>query len=198
MHTQQPETRKLLENIAHLTVAALAPSRQATYDRAWEMFASFCTTYGISNFLPSNVSTIALFLSFLFTQSFSPRTISTYLSALSYLHKISAQEDTTQAFVVQKMTARTYRLRNTFDIRLPITHSILNQIIDSVPQVTADEYDHKLYIAIFLVAFSAFARIGKLICAPSQTTELLQMLALQIKTVWLLRPRCVLDIFNTI
>ncbi|XP_078340123.1 integrase/recombinase xerD homolog isoform X3 [Crassostrea virginica] len=175
MHTRQPETRKLLENIADLTVAALAPSTQATYNRAWKIFTSFCTTYGVANSLPANVSTIALFVSFLFTQSFSPRTISTYLSALGYLHKISAQSDPTQAFLIQKMIAGTYRLRNTFDIRLPITHSILNQIIDSVPQVTADEYDHKLYIAIFLFAFSAFARIGELICTPSQTAEVIQL-----------------------
>nr|XP_022294213.1 uncharacterized protein LOC111104511 [Crassostrea virginica] len=77
MHTRQPETRKLLENIADLTVAALAPSIQATYNRAWKIFTSFCTTYGVANSLPANVSTIALFVSFLFTQSFSPRTIST-------------------------------------------------------------------------------------------------------------------------
>ena len=71
-----------------------------------------------------------------------------------------------------KMIAGTYSLRNTFD--LPINHSILNHINDSVPP-TADDYDRKLCIAIIIFAFSAFARIGKLVCTPSQTTEVIEL-----------------------
>lgn len=41
-----------------------------------------------------------------------------------------------------------------------MTHHILNLILYSVLRVTTDEYDQKLYMAVFRLAFSVFARTG--------------------------------------
>jgi hypothetical protein len=83
--------------------------------------------------------------------------------------------DHTQTFFIQKLVAGAYQLGNTFDIRLPITQQILNRIIDCVPQAIANHYDQKLYKAFFLFTFSAFARIGELVCSSSNIQEVIQL-----------------------
>lgn len=132
--------------------------------------------HDIPHYLPFSMSNIALFVSCLYTQSFPPKTISTYLSAIGYLHKEAGRSDPTQIFFIQKLVAGAYRLGNTFDIRLPITHQILIQILDSIPQALTDKYYQKLYAAIFLFAFSTFARIGELVCSSSEkVTDVIQL-----------------------
>lgn len=87
------------------------------------------------------MSNIALFVFYLYTQFFSPITISTYLSAIGYLHKVAGHADPTQISFVQKLVAGAYTLGNTLNIRLPIIHQILIQILDSIPQALTDKYD---------------------------------------------------------
>lgn len=107
---------------------------------------------------------------------FSPKTISSYLSAIGYLHKVAGHSDPTQIIFIQKLVAGAYRLGNTFDIRLPITQQILIQILDSIPQALTDQYDQKLYAAIFLFAFSTFACIGVLVYSLSEkVTDVIQL-----------------------
>lgn len=140
------------------------------------MFNTFCVIYDIPNYLPFSMSNIALFVSNLYTQSFPPKTILTYLSAIGYLHKVAGHSDPAQLFFIQRLVAGAYQLGNTFDIRLPITHQILIQILDSIPQALTDKYDQKLYAAIFLFAFSTFARIRELVCSSSEkVTDVIQL-----------------------
>lgn len=50
------------------------------------------------------------------------------------------------------------------------------QILDSIPQALTDKYDQKLHAAIFLFAFSTFARIGELVCSSSEkVTDVIQL-----------------------
>lgn len=78
-----------LECIGVLTQAALAPSTQNTYKCAWTTFESFSVeVLGQVCSLPLSVSTISLFVAYMFKISFSPSTISAYLSALGYVHKM--------------------------------------------------------------------------------------------------------------
>lgn len=122
------------------------------------------------------MSNIALCVSYLYTQSFPPKTFSTYLSVIGYLHKVASHSNPTQIFFIQKLVAGAHRLGNTIDIRLPITHQILIQILDSIPQALTDQYDQKLYAAIFLFAFSTFACIGELVCSSSEkVTDVIQL-----------------------
>lgn len=50
------------------------------------------------------------------------------------------------------------------------------QILDSIPQALTDQCDQKLYAAIFLFAFSNFARIWELVCSSSEKgTDVIQL-----------------------
>ncbi|XP_062590567.1 uncharacterized protein LOC134252145 isoform X2 [Saccostrea cucullata] len=173
--TRSSDASRLLEYIEQLTEAAIAPSTTATYNRAWRTFLSFCDRYGMSCELPLTTAMVALFVAHLFSDSFSPKSISTYLSALSYVHKVLSYQDPTQAFVIQKLVSGAYRLGNTFDIRLPITPSILNSLLSGIPQVVHEEYNRKMFQALFLFAFSAFARIGELIGSDKHLDDVIQL-----------------------
>lgn len=142
----------------------MAPSSQNTYRRAWTTFESFSVeVLGQVSSLPLSVSTISLFVAYMFKKSFSPSTISTYLSALGYVHKMLSLPDNTRAFLIDKLVTGTYRLSQTIDTRLPITIPILNKMLLAIPVILNSYYEQCMFKAIFLFAFSTFARIGELV-----------------------------------
>ena len=168
-----PSTRKvlaseLLEHITVLTQAALAPSTQKTYKRAWSTFGLFSTEVLNQKMpLPLSVSTISLFVAYLYSKHFAPSTISTYLSAIAYVHKMLSLPDNTRSFLIDKLVTGTYRLSTTVDTRLPITIPILNKILLHLPAVISSSYEICMFKAMFLFAFCAFARIGELVAVQN-------------------------------
>lgn len=115
--------------------------------------------------IPVSINNVALFVSYLYQSKFAPSTISTYLSAIGYVHKILGFDDPTQSFLVQQLLQGAYKLRPSFDTRLPITIDILTRLIESVPVVVPSLYEQRLFQALFAFAFAAFARIGELVYA---------------------------------
>lgn len=179
--TSIPAT-ELLEYVTILANAALAPSTQATYSRAWKTFDSFCTEIMNQSLQPPiSVATISLFIAYMFKKSYAPSTISTYLSAIAYVHKMMSMPDNTRSFLVEKLVTGTYRLSKTFDSRLPITIPILNKLLHSITLVIKCTYDQVLFKAIFLFAFSTFSRVGELVTtknAPNDNVLLLHDVSL--------------------
>ncbi|CAC5395125.1 unnamed protein product [Mytilus coruscus] len=175
--TSIPAT-ELLEYVTILANAALAPSIQAT----WKTFDSFCTEIMNQSLQPPiSVATISLFIAFMFKKSYAPSTISTYLSAIAYVHKMMSMPDNTRSFLVEKLVTGTYRLSKTFDSRLPITIPILNKLLHSITLVIKCTYDQVLFKAIFLFAFSTFSRVGELVTtknAPNDNVLLLHDVSL--------------------
>ncbi|CAC5370191.1 unnamed protein product [Mytilus coruscus] len=71
--TSIPATKRL-EYVTILANAALAPSTQATYSRAWKTFDSFCTEImNQSPQPPLSVATISLFIAYMFKKSYAPK-----------------------------------------------------------------------------------------------------------------------------
>ena len=101
--------------------SATSTGSRKTYEQAWNHFWAFSTRYCGTVFpqLPQSVSDIVL----LVAKKLAPSTISTYIFALSYVHKIGSFSDPTKAFVVQKITTAQSRLCSKPDKRLPVTRS---------------------------------------------------------------------------
>ena len=76
--------------------SSVAPATVTAYERVWQVISSFLKQYNLGQNLPLSVSTVALFVSFLFAQSKAPRTISSNLSAISFLHKMHGFPDPTK------------------------------------------------------------------------------------------------------
>ena len=171
-NTGNATTVKLLEDLDRLTNAALAPSTRSTYRRAWVHFNNFSTEIlGHCLSPPITVSVMSLFIAYLFQKSLAPKTISTYLSAIGYVHKILAYNDPTQSFLVQKLVEGSYRLSPSIDARLPITVHILDKLIGCIPLIITSTYEQKLFTAVFLFAFSAFARVGELVWTNNAVSD---------------------------
>ncbi|MES9881804.1 MAG: hypothetical protein ABW185_13080 [Sedimenticola sp.] len=108
---------------------------------------------------------MSLFIAYLHHEGFAPKTMSTYLSAIGYVHKLNSLPDPSTAFLVTKLVAGAYRLKPSFDTRLPITVPVLNKLLQSLPHVTTSSFEHFLFRSMFLLGFSAFARIGEITVA---------------------------------
>lgn len=91
---------------AHLTrqtqfllSASLAASTQSAYRRSWQLLQSF---QGRTT-LPLQVAEICNFIAYLYSSQFSAITISSHISAFSYVHKLLGLPDPSQMFIVKKL-----------------------------------------------------------------------------------------------
>lgn len=130
--------------------------------------------YNISTLLPLALSTIALFISYLFAQGKAPRTISTNLSAISFLHKWHGLQDPTKEFLVNKLVAGAYRLRPLSDLRLPITKPILQSLIKALESLLKG-YNCTLFQTMFAFAFHTYARIGEITISGNYSRNVLAL-----------------------
>ena len=161
--------------------SAISPGSRKTYEQAWNHFLDFSTRYCGTAFpqLPLSVSDIVLFVAYLSAKKLAPSTISTYISALSYIHKIGSFSDPTKAFVVQKIMTAQSRLCSRPDIRLPITRSILHELVQALNHTITPAYQILLFQTMFLVAFYGFFRVGELtIKTPERRQSVLQFQSL--------------------
>lgn len=72
---------------------------------------------------------LTLFAAYLFDHKYAPSTVNTYVSALSYSHKLSGFPDPTKVFYIIQMLKGFGSAR--IDSKLPITLPILYKLIES-------------------------------------------------------------------
>ena len=91
--------------MTELLHSAITKGSRRTYERAWKTYVEFSSEFCDSrrSLLPVSVNNLALFISYLSAKKFASSTISTYVSALSYVHKLGNFEDPTKNFLVQKL-----------------------------------------------------------------------------------------------
>ena len=111
--------------------------------------------------LPLNPTTIALFISYLRARKLAASTITSYLSAISYVHKLKDLPDPTKTFLIQKLLIAVGKQRSP-DTRLPITKPVLFQLVRSLQHTNSSAAQRTLFTAMFLTAFYGFFRIGEL------------------------------------
>ena len=89
------------------------------------------------------------------------RPISSQLSAVSYIHKLSNQSDPTQSFIIKKMLTGIHKLGSKPDIRVPFTVSQVCNLIISVDHVSQSTYMCVMFKAMYSLAFHALLRVGE-------------------------------------
>lgn len=117
---------------------------------------------------------VALFIAFLHAQEYAPSSISSYVSALGYIHRLQNMPDPTEVFVVKRMLRSVHKMGRKRDSRLPITESILNKLVLSLPFITKSYYDKIMFRSMFLLAFYAFLRIGEITVQLKQAENTIQ------------------------
>ena len=123
---------------------------------------------GVSTTPPISPPVLALFIAYMYDHHYAPSTVSTYVSALGYCHKLSGFPDPTKAFFIVQMLKGYGKLRSRLDSQLPITLPILHRILESSVQFCQTQYDSCLFQAMCSLAFFACMRVGEITLATSK------------------------------
>ena len=137
----------------------LTAGSRRSYQRAWIIFRQFYRQFYGSDDPPLPVPTtyLPLFISYLTFLS----TITSYLSAISYVHKLRVLRDPPKSFLIQKLLTALSR-RQPVDIRLPVTRPVLHELVRALSFTYSSAFRRSLFSALFLVAFYGLFRIGEL------------------------------------
>ena len=171
-NTHTPAAHQLQDQLARTLTASIQPSTAAAYQHHWQSFLDFIKQQLglIRPPFPAHLNHICLFLIHLANTGISHATIRTYLSAISFVHKLQGSPDPSAAFIVTKtlqgikntQQASTSHPRYKSSQRLPITKSILDQLLLALPYATPTHQEYILWRAIFLLAYHACLRAGEL------------------------------------
>ena len=131
--TREPNAEELVSNLSGLLSAALTDGSRRLYQRAWAVFRQFYAQfYGSAQLtLPLLPTCTPLFISYLSFRKLSFSTITSYLSAISYVHKLRGFPDPTKSFLIQKLLTALSRQRSA-DVCLPVTRPVLHELIRSL------------------------------------------------------------------
>ena len=152
----------LTNTLAALVDSALAPASQTCYRWGWDLYVQFAQKYSISEQFPVRVSNLALFIAYLVNQSYKPSTISSYVSAIGYVHKLKAIPDPTSSFLILKLLRACHKQQKNVDSRMPIVKPMLERLMLTMVHAGKDHYRQHLFQAMFALAFYAFLGIGEI------------------------------------
>lgn len=116
------------------------------------------------------------FIGHLFSVNYSPSSISSYISAIGYVHTILNMHDPTKAFITKKILKGCQSSVPTKDTRLPITRDILQKL--NTLAHTAPQYSLRIHLhALFLIAFHALLSLWEVAahCTTASTFYNVQM-----------------------
>jgi hypothetical protein len=122
--------------------------------------------------IPIKIEHVMLFLAYCSSKGLAYSTVSSYISVLNYVQKLSGFEDVSGNFVVKKMLQGPRKTTAKSDLRLPITHSILKSLIRSLEHLNFSYFLIVLMKAMYLTAFYAFLRIGEITCASTPVNNI--------------------------
>lgn len=137
----------------------MASNTHKTYAAGWN---KFCQFFGSVYGGPVSADVIQRFVAWLSLHKFAPSTITTYVSAVGFYHKLQGWADPTNDFLVSKLLEGCRRLRPLSDTRLPMSIPILVQITQSLPAVCTSTFEACLFKTVFVCAFFGFMRVGEL------------------------------------
>ena len=117
--------------------------------------------------LPISPATLDLFTAYMFDRQYAPSTVNTYVSSLSYSHKLSGLPDPTRVFYIVQMLKGYGKKGFCLDCRLPITLPIVKNLLEVSPHITGSQYQICQFRAVCSLAFFAFLRIGEITTTKS-------------------------------
>ncbi len=143
------------------------------YTRAWKLFDQFHSTlFQTANFgLPIMPANLTLFITFYLAHS----TVNTYISALSYSHKLLGLPDPTRVFYIIQMLKGYGKTGSQLDSCLPITLPILQSLLEVAPRRTGSYYQICQFMPMCSLAFFAFLRMGEITTSKNKSCQPLQL-----------------------
>lgn len=141
--------------------ASLATSTHSVYQRGISALQQFRCQWGFPDLWPVPEGQIVAFISSMSLAGKSPATIGSYIAGIAFQHKIRGWQDPTKTFVAQKLLEGCKRLNGRADTRLPVTLTILQDMLSALGRACRSNYEVALFEAAFTLAFFAFLRVGE-------------------------------------
>lgn len=165
----------LKRHLEFLLSRDLTPCSKQLYKRAYALYEQFSKKhFPGSPQIPVSADRLALFIVYLHANGYAPASVSSYVSALGYIHRLNNMSDPTDVFIIKRLLRSVHKTSAKGDSRLPITEAILVQLLQSLPHVTQTHYDRVLFHSMFLLAFYAFLRIGEITIQSHQAKNNIQ------------------------
>ena len=114
---------------------------------------------------------MALFIAHMFNLHYAPSTVTTYVSALGYSHKLLGFPDPSKVFYVSQILKGYKKVGFRLDSRLPITVPILDRLVSIAPFLQGSTYQIIQFQAMCSLAFYAFLCIGEMTTAFHSTAN---------------------------
>lgn len=150
--------------VSTLIKSSLQPTSLPVYRRAWSLYNLFLSS--VFNFaaftLPIPPTMLSHFIAFLHERNYAPSTVTTYVSAIGYSHKLYGFPNPTKVFFITQMLKGYNKVGFRLDSRLPITLPILHKLLLATPAVTNSDHQKALFKAMVSLAFYAFLRVGEM------------------------------------
>ncbi|XP_053388406.1 uncharacterized protein LOC128551535 [Mercenaria mercenaria] len=145
-----------------LVTSSLSQASQNTYNRALSIYKSFVqTNKHIPDAMPITTQNYLFFIAYCHEKKMAASSVSTYISALTYVHKLIGLQDFASNFLVKKCLQGYNNCLKSPDKRLPITIEMLHKLLESVDKVCTGLFMKVMLKAMYLLAFHACLRIGE-------------------------------------
>ena len=109
---------------------------------------------------PISIPIFCLFLAYLYDLKYAASAVNSYVSALSYSHKLSGYPDPSKAFAVLQMLKGYGKLHARLNSRLPITIPILHKLLQSASLLPLSKYQILMFQAMCSTAFFGLFKGG--------------------------------------
>ena len=102
--TREPYAKEFGANLRTLLSSSLTAGSTRSYQREWIIFRQFYLQFYASDdpFLPVPPTCLRLFISYLTSRKLALSSVTSYLSAISYVHKLRGLYDPTKSFLNSK------------------------------------------------------------------------------------------------
>jgi hypothetical protein len=171
--TRHFATAQLNNAVLHILNKSLAPSTAACYKNAMQRYKCFHDMYyDNSPLFPISHSQLAQFIAFCHHRQLKASTITSYISALGYMHKMSNLKSPSDSIIIKKMM-HGIRRQVSPDKRQPFTLADLTKLLNALKIVVKDKYTRILVKSMFLTAFFGLLRAGELARSPTGINNVL-------------------------
>lgn len=148
--------------------SALRPSTRLSYVKTWHNFLDFLTNLNYPTKLPIDNHAVGLYITHIWRSNLKPSTIRTYLSAISYFHKIHGQDDPTNSYFVKQVIKGATRQQSPSYKKLkPLSKLILQKVLTVINTIYVTKYQQCLYKALISLSYCACLRAGEAVISTS-------------------------------
>lgn len=167
LHSPTSSCARLDQTAHNLLFASISEGTRQAYQRTWRLFLEFHRENGLIFAFPAPDIVLIRFVAFTHERKYASSSITSAVSAISFVHKVMGARDPAESVFVRKILQGCKRLSSPSDTRLPITARILEDVMEASRTVITSLYASLRFKAMCTLAFHALLRVGEMTNSPN-------------------------------